>query len=196
MITSTLIRGASLAPRAWKNGGGVTREITAGPADAALDAFAWRLSIANVDAPGAFSTFAGIDRTLVLLDGAGMRLNEAGGRVHVLDAPLSMASFAGETRIHASLDNGPTRDFNVMVRRGVAHSLDVYRDDADLALSHALTFLFCARGALDVTIDADTRLRLEPDDTLRLDAARTRRCRVTCATRDTAWLLIGIDWQP
>jgi len=96
MITSTLIRGASLAPRAWKNGGGVTREITAGPADAALDAFAWRLSIANVDAPGAFSTFAGIDRTLVLLDGAGMRLNEAGGRVHVLDAPLSMASFAAK----------------------------------------------------------------------------------------------------
>ena len=47
-----LIRGASLVPKPWKNGGGVTREIDAEPNGAALDAFTWRLSIANVDDPG------------------------------------------------------------------------------------------------------------------------------------------------
>ncbi|CAH2774806.1 MAG: Conserved hypothetical protein (perhaps related to histidine degradation) [uncultured Caballeronia sp.] len=112
-----MIRADSLTPMPWKNGGDVTREIAAGPPGVSLDAFAWRLSLADVASDSAFSTFAGVDCVLVLLEGASMRLTKAGGRVHSLDAPLALVHFAGETPIRATLDDGPARDFNVMVRR-------------------------------------------------------------------------------
>ena len=69
-----LLTPADYRPMPWKNGAGRTTEIAAHPAGAALDAFAWRVSIADVERDGPFSRFPGIDRTIVLLDGAGMRL--------------------------------------------------------------------------------------------------------------------------
>ncbi|MBJ9881917.1 HutD family protein, partial [Burkholderia cenocepacia] len=92
-LAAALIRAADLVASPWKNGGGVTREIGAFPPGAALDAFAWRVSVADVGTAGPFSRFDGIDRTLVLLSGAGMTLAEAGGTRHVLDAPLARADF-------------------------------------------------------------------------------------------------------
>lgn len=187
----TIIRADSLIPRPWKNGGGVTREIAAEPPDASLDAFAWRLSLADVASDGAFSTFAGVDRVLVLLDGAGMRLTEADGRVHALDAPLAIARFAGETPIHATLNDGPTRDFNVMVRRDRAHAaVSVWRGSGTITPEHDLTFIFCARGSIDIKAADGTRHTLETGDTLRLDCAVTLECD---AADDTSWLRIGID---
>lgn len=127
-LHATMIRAADLVASPWKNGGGVTREIGAFPPGAALDAFAWRVSVADVGTAGPFSRFDGIDRTLVLLSGAGMTLAEAGGPRHVLDAPLARADFAGETAIDATLHDGATRDFNLMTRRSAARgTLDVWR---------------------------------------------------------------------
>ena len=44
------------------------------PAGAPLAAFDWRVSVADVAADGPFSRFPGVDRVLVLIAGAGMRL--------------------------------------------------------------------------------------------------------------------------
>jgi len=46
-----------LSGRAWKNGGGTTREILRVPAEPT--AFDWRLSLATIDSPGPFSAFEG-----------------------------------------------------------------------------------------------------------------------------------------
>ncbi|RAC78746.1 HutD family protein, partial [Burkholderia multivorans] len=87
-MAAALIRAADLVASPWKNGGGVTREIAAGfpeaghadapgadaPGAGALDTFVWRVSVADVGAAGPFSRFDGVDRTLVLLSGAGMTL--------------------------------------------------------------------------------------------------------------------------
>jgi environmental stress-induced protein Ves len=171
----------------------VTREIDAEPRGAALDGFLWRLSIANVDAAGAFSTFAGIDRTLVLLEGAGMRLNEANGRVHALHAPLAMASFAGETPIDATLVDGPTRDFNVMVRRDRARAtVQAHRREARFVPADDVTIIFCVQGEIAVALNGEARFTLQPDDTLRLDASTARECVVTCVKPEASWLQIGI----
>lgn len=186
-----IIRAASLVPVPWKNGGGVTREIAAGPKGASLDAFAWRLSLADVAADGAFSTFAGVDRVLVLLDGAGMRLTESNGRVHALDAPLAIARFSGETPINATLDVGPTRDFNVMVRRDRARAtVTAQRAPCPITPEHELTFLFCTRGRIDIKLADGTRDTLERGDTLRLERAAALPCK---ASGDATWLHIGID---
>jgi environmental stress-induced protein Ves len=188
-----LIRAAALVPKPWKNGGGVTREIDAEPKGAPLDAFIWRLSIANVDTPGAFSTFAGIDRTLVLLEGAGMHLHEANGRVHALDAPLAMASFAGETQIDATLVDGPTRDFNVMVRRDRARAtVQAHRDESRFALADDITIIFCVQGEIALTLDGEARCMLQANDTLRLDASAAQACEITCVQPHASWLRIGI----
>ena len=175
----TLIRGGDLVAVPWKNGGGLTREVAAFPAGAALDAFVWRVSIAEVAAPGAFSTFAGVDRTLVLLAGAGMMLDEAGGATLTLKAPLDMARFAGETAIEARLVDGATRDFNLMVRRGVAVG-EVSVVHAEVAstctLDADVVLLFCAGGSIEVTLGDDDAIVLSVDDTLRVDLPNALRC--------------------
>ncbi|WP_064576494.1 HutD/Ves family protein [Cupriavidus gilardii] len=110
---------AELTPMPWKNGGGTTREIAAWPPAAGLDAFDWRLSIADIAADGPFSAFPGIDRQIVLLDGAGVRLQARDGSFdHRLVAVGEPFAFAGEAAVDATLLGGPTRDFNVMTRRG------------------------------------------------------------------------------
>ncbi len=184
--TLTLIRGADLVASPWKNGGGVTREVAAFPAGAALDAFVWRVSVADVARAGPFSRFAGIDRTLALLSGAGMLLDEADGVTHALREPLDIARFAGETAIDARLVDGATRDFNLMVRRGAATGeVDVWRDARHTQLDADVVLLFCAQGELRVTTGGGaeatattTTTTLMTNDTLRIDDARALSCEV------------------
>lgn len=109
-------RAADRAARPWKNDGGITREVVAFPADAGLDAFEWRISMADVSRDGPFSLFAGVDRLLTVVEGAGLLLEFAGQakRLYV-GSPLA---FPGEAEVTARLIAGPIRDFNVMVRRG------------------------------------------------------------------------------
>lgn len=126
---------ATVAATPWRNGGGTTRELACFPAGAAMDSFAWRISIADIDADGPFSAFAGIDRVITLLDGDGVRLYTEDGRIdHRLDAPLAPFSFAGEEPILSSLLGGRTRDFNVMTRRqGWQAEVQILRANATLA---------------------------------------------------------------
>lgn len=172
----TLVRAATLVASPWKNGGGVTREVAAAPEGAGFDTFAWRVSIADVAAAGPFSRFPGIDRTLVLLAGAGMLLDvhaddtSSTTHTHALDEPLDVARFAGEARIDARLVNGPTRDFNLMVRRGTATAtLDVWRGNVQRELSGDTVLLFCAVGPMRVTLRGMAPVELSTDDTLRVD---------------------------
>lgn len=111
----------------WANGGGITYEVARFP-EGAPD-FAWRLSVAEVAAEGPFSSYPGIDRTLVLLSGNMQVVLD--GVLHEV-RPFVPMHFSGETPGHAVLPAGPTMDFNVMVRRGhtaseleVLHGLEV-----------------------------------------------------------------------
>lgn len=104
----------------WKNGAGRTTEIAVHPAGAGLDAFAWRVSIASVERDGPFSAFPGIDRTIVLLDGAGMRLKAAEREIDVTTRYMPH-DFRGDESVDCRLVSGPCRDFNAMFRRGRVH---------------------------------------------------------------------------
>ncbi|BCF97577.1 hypothetical protein PPGU19_021460 [Paraburkholderia sp. PGU19] len=176
----SLIRGADLVASPWKNGGGVTREVAAFPEGAALDAFVWRVSVADVAQAGPFSRFVGIDRTLVLLSGAGMLLDEAGGATHALREPLDIARFEGETAIDARLIDGATRDFNLMVRRGTATGdVAIWRDEMRAELDADVVLLFCTQGELLVIMgDHAHATTLVSNDTLRIDNARALSCEV------------------
>ena len=102
----------------WKNGGGFTTEIAIGPEGAALDQFDWRVSMAEIMTDGPFSSFAGIDRTLSILEGNGIRLT-VGGETTVLTRESAPFGFPGDAATSAILVDGPVIDLNVMTRRGV-----------------------------------------------------------------------------
>lgn len=110
----------------WKNGGGVTRELWKLPHPSDPARFLARVSIATVEASGPFSVFPGVDRTLMILEGAGVALTIDGTREVVLDQRLRPFAFPGEADIQCRLLGGPVRDFNLMVDRALVQgSLEV-----------------------------------------------------------------------
>ena len=119
-MTPRLIRAADCPPQPWKNGLGLTREIARFPADADASSYLWRVSVAEVDSAAPFSAFPGIDRHIVLLDGAGFDMTLDGERSHPLRTPLQPFAFPGEAAVEVALAGGATRDFNLMVRRAQA----------------------------------------------------------------------------
>ncbi|BEP64129.1 HutD family protein [Variovorax sp. V213] len=111
---------SALPATPWKNGGGTTQEIVSWPQGAGLESFGWRASIATIAAAGPFSVFAGVDRSIMLLEGDGVRLSTQDGRVdHRLDVPHRPFAFGGDDAIDCTLLGGASsNDFNIMTRRG------------------------------------------------------------------------------
>lgn len=104
----------------WRNGLGWTREILRGPNTVrpeGADDWDWRLSIAEIELDGPFSTFDGVDRELVLLYGNGVRLRFADGEVRDVEPPHGRVRFPGERAVSGELIDGTTHDFNLMWRR-------------------------------------------------------------------------------
>lgn len=152
----------------WKNGGGETAEIAVAPAAAALDTFDWRISMARVDGDGPFSAFAGIERTLTVLDGAGIRLQVVGRDAVELTPGSAPYSFPADLATSAALLGGPITDFNVMTRRGRV-SQRVRRETLSAAsivpAGALLTVLFCVDGDLQASAGTAT-LSVGPRDTV------------------------------
>jgi environmental stress-induced protein Ves len=143
----------------WKNGGGVTTEIAVYPQGAGLDAFDWRISTARVDSDGPFSTFPGIDRTLAVLSGKGLRLTVA-GRAGVELLPTSEPwSFPGDVAASGTRVGGPVVDLNVMTRRD-RHCHRVSRLEIDgertIPFRASIAFLFSPNHDLDVRLGQES----------------------------------------
>ena len=117
----------------WKNGGGVTRELLCWEAPSPTPelerehrtdqpAWALRVSVADIDRDGPFSSYPEIDRVFAVLDGAGVDLEIDGDRS--LMTPVSHPlAFAGEAAVQCLLTGGPSRDLNLMVRRAAGRPL-------------------------------------------------------------------------
>lgn len=102
---------------AWKNGGGVTKELYRLSHQEDENLFYLRLSMASITTSGPFSLFPNIDRTLLLLKGNGFELHHPNSSIVLLDQSFSPISFKGEEPINCELLDGECLDFNVMVDR-------------------------------------------------------------------------------
>lgn len=164
-----ILRAAQRKASPWKNGGGVTWEVAASRADAPLDDFEWRISIAEVASAGPFSSFPGIDRVLTVIEGRGLSLTVEGLGEATLGASSAPYAFPGDAACTASLGDGPIRDLNVMTRRG-EWSAKVRRlfGPVDL-ISMADVAVLVALTPLDIGGQ-----RLAPDDAVVLDDATAR----------------------
>jgi environmental stress-induced protein Ves len=137
-----IIRLADQRPMPWKNGGGITYEVAVFPANAPIENFAWRISMAQVGSDGPFSRFDGIDRSLAIMQGNGLHLLVDGAAVELGPQSRPLA-FPGDIPVSATLIEGPILDLNAMTRRG--------------AWRHKMTLDLMA-GPYSVVADADTTL--------------------------------------
>lgn len=109
------VRAADVPPQPWRNGGGRTRELLAWPPG---PGWRIRISLADIDADGPFSAFAGVRRWFAVIEGAGVVLSFSGDdarRLTTADEPLG---FDGAAAPGCRLVDGPTRDLNLMLRDG------------------------------------------------------------------------------
>lgn len=71
--------------------------------------------------------------------------------VHALTAPFAPFAFSGDANVSVELAGGPTRDFNLMVRRARAQSgLSVWRDAQTRLLDPTVVLIYCVAGQFDV----------------------------------------------
>jgi environmental stress-induced protein Ves len=106
----------------WKNGGGITQLLVCWPS---TSDWVFRMSVARVDSDGPFSEFKGVDRGFPGLSGKGVVLQFPEHRVEVgaLDTAIQ---FSGDVPCQCSLTNGPTVDFNLMVKGVSANMVRIY----------------------------------------------------------------------
>lgn len=155
--------------RPWKNGGGTTREVAVSPDGAGLDDFAWRVSLAELREPGAFSSYPGVSRSLLLLEGEPVRL-DIDGEPTVLVRGGEVVHFDGAARVFAT-PAGVALDAGVMSRdaRCRQHTrLVTLRGDGVLRRTAAEGLLLLVEGdPLRVRTSAGEEATLGPHDALR-----------------------------
>lgn len=174
----------TVTPQAWRNGGGQTRELLAWP-----NAADWtlRISLADIQADGPFSSFPGVQRWFAVVQGEGVQLQFADATrvIGLADEPLC---FDGALAPGCAMLHGPTRDLNLMLR-GAAGRMQRVRgtlccdlDAGVLVAAYALSAwaevhfddessLALAPGTLAwCLLEAPSRVRLEGDDALWLEA--------------------------
>ncbi|WP_156318531.1 HutD family protein [Rhizobium sp. AAP43] len=164
----------------WKNGLGVTREVIAHPSGSDASDFLWRISLATVNGSGPFSPFPGIDRTIAVMAGEGMRLTVDGVVRTPLTTDTDPFSFSGDAVVQADSLGGETLDLNVMTRRGLwrhtmqrlslpEKQLNIDSDAAALVFSGRVEVK--AGGCAHSVDKGDVLLGLAPGDQITLAAA-------------------------
>jgi environmental stress-induced protein Ves len=163
-----VLRAVDYQRMPWKNGGGETSEIAISPPGATLDTLQWRVSMAVVAQDGPFSQFANIDRTLCVLDGAGMELDfGADGGKRTVTRDTAPFHFPADLPVQARLLADTITDLNVMTRRGAyRHSVGRLVVDGRLTLevSADQSLLFCEGAAVTCNVAGKAEVQLGTRD--------------------------------
>ena len=161
-----MIRFADLPISLWRNGAGRKADIAAGED--------WLVGIAFLDQDAAFSDYAGHDRTITLLDGAGFELAIAGSGVLRVDRPYVPRQFDGGAPTACRLLAGPCRVLNAMTARATGRHAVRVLTGAELPLAEpaagAMSWLVLLRGHATIA-DGSRALTMAPFDALRRDTS-------------------------
>jgi environmental stress-induced protein Ves len=163
-----IIRKSSFTAAPWKNGGGTTLEAIRVPPIG--DTFRWRVSVANIEASGRFSDFAGYRRNMVLLKGSGLALKIGHAETQVLRQVGEMAQFDGAASVYCELLAGPCVDLNLMVANSTRSAAQVVPLDTSEA-AHIVrgmraesTLIVSIEESLMIESDAGEITKLDPWD--------------------------------
>lgn len=161
-----LIKYAELIQTAWKNGGGVTRDIASA---SVAGNHIWRLSMADVTSDGPFSDFAGFVRILTVIKGRGMALES---QDDVLQAdPWIPVRFDGATQVFARLKSDASTNLNLMFNPHYCQGDVVilkgpHHESLKLASPSQEASVHCLSGILNINSDTT----LYPGDTAALSS--------------------------
>ena len=148
----------------WANGRGTSYEIASNRN--AEGFWTWRLAMAPVNEDGPFSRVECVNRSLAVVEGAGMNLSV--DRKNIRCEPLQVVHFRGEAVTEAALIDGPILDINLMVRRknatGTMQIVDCVDEVLDASIVVAVStsaVLNCdgdelSLGQFDALVDCDT----------------------------------------
>lgn len=161
--------------RPWRNGGGITRDIAIFPGESGDDEFLWRASIATITDVGPFSSWLGIDRTLLVLRGE-LALEIEARREIQMDENTSSLAFAGENQVVAKPLGIPCLVLNIMVRRDrtrfrLMRQLTALPIDADQTLLLATQATMISVHGLSFHLDETDAVLFEPlhSTTIKID---------------------------
>lgn len=179
----------------WKNGRGNTREVASeiAPNDPA-GRFLWRISLATVEGKNDFSAFPGIDRTIAVLSGNGMRLTIDGVAQSEITTPSEPFPFSGDSTVFAECIDGRVIDLNAMTLRGQArHRMErfVVEEPTVLQSGHdrmALVFAGACRA------DSEGRIFEAAAEDVLTAIAKGERIALSAYKPCTVYT-IGIDFQ-
>lgn len=179
--------------QAWRNGGGITRELFTWPASGPWQL---RISVADIGADGPFSAFAGVDRWFAVAEGDGVEL-QFGDAQHLLRTDSAPLFFDGAAAPGCKLLGGATRDLNLMCQRdaGRAQMLRV-QAGAEWHSAAPLRALITT-APLRLLIDGSPAAEL-PAWTLAIgtQAAQQRWCVVDAAHAAPAWWMAFAPHAP
>lgn len=134
----------------WKNGGGMTRMLAA---QSEGDKTLWRLSLADIQRDGPFSTFPGMERVLTIVAGDGIDLSGKDGTLQA--RPWQPLSFSGGLELDGKLVGTESQAFNLMFDGACldAQVSPLFGGEADLP--DATNVIFCGKGRVAVSGEDD-----------------------------------------
>ena len=143
----------------WANGRGTSYEIASDRNEAGE--WTWRLAMAPVNEDGPFSRIECVNRSLAVVDGAGMLLSVDRKRLQCL--PMQVVRFRGDAITEATLTDGPIMDINLMVRRKEADGEMAIISEAGLL--HGASIVVAIGGSAQVK-STDSIIDLERHDSM------------------------------
>lgn len=190
----SIISAQDLAPQAWRNGSGWTRELLTWPHPGD---WVVRVSVADIEVDGPFSAFPGLDRWFAVLQGDGVRLfsgDEYGdgdaSKARELRCGDPLFRFDGAQAPACHLLDGMTRNFNLMHRRGHGQ-LRVQCASAVLLPSNhlppKLLALFTAEGGQ--LSHGGRAMALQPMSLAWCESPAAQRCEFKALVAGAAWWL-------
>lgn len=142
----------TVTPTPWRNGFGTTRELVVFPVH---EHWHWRLSVAEISQDGPFSRFDDVERWFAVLSGKGVRL-AIDGQAQTLTRASAPVAFSGAAQAECELVEGPTLDFNLMVRQGRGRVERVYGEVAQAVSSGSAVALWSGALTAQATFEGQT----------------------------------------
>jgi len=185
----------------WKNGLGLTTEIAVSPMHAGFEGNAsdWRVSIAKVEKDCEFSRFPGYDRSIMLIEGAGMELNFDSTPSQRIDQHHVPFKFKGESQTYCRLLDGLVRDFNVMSARGkFKHVCKVLASPGSIHWkpNSETLLIYCLIGGCSLEGLRDKQIEINTGHTLILDKRSdypvVKILTMTAFSKDTLMVIVKI----
>ena len=175
----------------WRNGSGITYEIAREPAEG--EEFDWRLSLALIERSGPFSNFAGYQRAISLVNGAGCVLHGLGAQPVQMSLAGTTTIFPGAAQVECELIDGPCHDLNLIVREPgdivSAGGLRLPEDDARALVPDHCNAVFCLAGPVACMGPNGEQLVLDEHDTFLVGASEAARWRIRAAESVVAQVL-------